>query len=450
MKILHYSLGLPPYRSGGLTKYCLDLMKIQKKQGDEVALLWPGRMSFAGKAKVSVKKSVYAIEEKIKIASYELCNPLPVPLDEGIKKIDAFTASCDIKFYYNFLKEVRPDVIHIHTLMGIHKEFILAAKELHIRTVFTTHDYFGLCPKVTLFCNGQICNDKNCNKCVQCNQLALSLKKIKFMQSKLYRKLKNTKVIKKVRMMHRKKFFEGKTVIKNNADACLDNGKNYRSLRQFYISLLLDIDMIHFNSTVSEKIYKSYFKPKNSVVINVVHGGIADHRKSKYFNENKLRIIYLAAPKPFKGFQILIQALDELWAEGKTDFVLYCYSLSGEKKPYLHEYDGFSHDELPEIFSNADILVAPSLWYETFGFTVLEALSYGVPVIVSENVGAKDIIPDGAGIVMKSASAKELRSIIEDLTTEQLQLMNEKIVEMKEFPDPLTMANLINKRCYTP
>ena len=27
-----------------------------------------------------------------------------------------------------------------------------------------------------------------------------------------------------------------------------------------------------------------------------------------------------------------------------------------------------------------DIMVAPSIWYETFGFTVLEALSYGVPV----------------------------------------------------------------------
>lgn len=31
MKILHYNLGLPPYRSGGLTKYSTDLMIEQSK-----------------------------------------------------------------------------------------------------------------------------------------------------------------------------------------------------------------------------------------------------------------------------------------------------------------------------------------------------------------------------------------------------------------------------------
>mgnify|MGYP001344578015 CR=1 FL=1 len=37
MRILHYGLGFPPYRTGGLTKYCVDLMLIQKKMGHDVA-----------------------------------------------------------------------------------------------------------------------------------------------------------------------------------------------------------------------------------------------------------------------------------------------------------------------------------------------------------------------------------------------------------------------------
>ena len=49
MRILHYSLGFPPYRTGGLTKFCLDLMIEQKNEGDEVALLWPGQMGFIDK-----------------------------------------------------------------------------------------------------------------------------------------------------------------------------------------------------------------------------------------------------------------------------------------------------------------------------------------------------------------------------------------------------------------
>ena len=55
MRILHYSLGLPPYRSGGLTKYCTDLMVEQAKSNDEIFLLFPGRMNFIKKDNVKIK-----------------------------------------------------------------------------------------------------------------------------------------------------------------------------------------------------------------------------------------------------------------------------------------------------------------------------------------------------------------------------------------------------------
>ena len=54
----------------------------------------------------------------------------------------------------------------------------------------------------------------------------------------------------------------------------------------------------------------------------------------------------------------------------------------------------YSYDELEAIMDETDLLICPSVWYETFGYTVLEALSFGVPVLVSDTVGAKDIIPD--------------------------------------------------------
>ena len=40
MKILHYSLGLPPFRSGGLTKYSMDLINQQAKLGADISLLY--------------------------------------------------------------------------------------------------------------------------------------------------------------------------------------------------------------------------------------------------------------------------------------------------------------------------------------------------------------------------------------------------------------------------
>ena len=114
MNILHYSLGLAPYRSGGLTKYSLDLMKEESKNNN-VYLLFPGKMSFVGN---KVKIRGYKVEDKIKI--YELVNPLPVPLLNGINKPKVFMKACDKDIFRKFLLKNAIDTIHIHTFMGLY------------------------------------------------------------------------------------------------------------------------------------------------------------------------------------------------------------------------------------------------------------------------------------------------------------------------------------------
>lgn len=389
MKILHYALGFPPYRTGGLTKYCTDLMLTQVEQGHEVALLWPGKIAIIKK-----QTEIHKGKNWNEIESFEIINPLPVSLDEGILDVDAYTKNTDETVYYKFLQDCAPDAIHIHTLMGLHKEFIHAANKLGIRTVFTTHDYFGLCPKVTLFHNGKPCDDDHgCMDCVGCNQSALSLKKITVLQSPIYRKLKNTSVVKLLRSRHRKNFFEE---AETETAACTENidaAKSYEKLREYYVSMLKMVDFIHFNSSVTEMIYNRYFHPKNSAVISITHRDIKDHRKRKNFDHDVLRITYLGPAKPFKGFQFLIGVLDKLWQEDHGKFELHIYTNTNVEREYItHMQDGYPYSQLEEIFDNTDLLIVPSQWYETFGFTVLEALSYGVPVMVSDKVGAQDLL----------------------------------------------------------
>ena len=389
MKILHYALGFPPYRTGGLTKYCTDLMLTQAEQGHEVALLWPGKITkFNGKTKICKRGKWKTVE------SFELINPLPVSLDEGILNIDAYTKSSEETIYLNYLKSYAPDVVHIHTFMGLYKEFLQVTKQLGIRTVFTTHDYFGICPKVTLYHDGDVCdNDHGCADCVRCNQSALSLKKIIVLQSPIYRKLKNTKIVKILRRQHRKNFFEDSILATDTIKANRNRPQDYKRLRQYYISMLEMLDFIHFNSSVAEMVYRRYFQPKNSVVISITHRDIKDHRQFKGFDHNALRITYLGPAKPFKGFQFLIGILDEIWNQEPNTFELHIYSETNVERDYItHRQNGYPYSQLKEIFDNTDLLIVPSQWYETFGFTVLETLSFGLPVLVSDKVGAKNLI----------------------------------------------------------
>ena len=83
LNIMHYSLGFPPYRSGGLTKFCVDLMEEQSNEGHSVSLLWPGKM-------ISIHRNTYIKKHKNygKIGSYEVYNPTPISYDEGISNTD--------------------------------------------------------------------------------------------------------------------------------------------------------------------------------------------------------------------------------------------------------------------------------------------------------------------------------------------------------------------------
>ena len=74
----------------------------------------------------------------------------------------------------------------------------------------------------------------------------------------------------------------------------------------------------------------------------------------------------------------------------------------------------YSYQELPNVMDQFDVLVTPSEWEETFGFTVLEALSYGIPVIVSDKVGAKDLILEGKNGFVVASSIETLKFQIND------------------------------------
>lgn len=72
-----------------------------------------------------------------------------------------------------------------------------------------------------------------------------------------------------------------------------------------------------------------------------------------------------------------------------------------------------SREELPALYSAADLYIMPSR-FDTFGMVVLEAMAWGVPAVISETVGAKDLLRRGENgfVVHNPADSEALADVI--------------------------------------
>ena len=75
-----------------------------------------------------------------------------------------------------------------------------------------------------------------------------------------------------------------------------------------------------------------------------------------------------------------------------------------------------SRDRVIDALNRSRALVLPSICYETFGMVVPEALARGVPVIVSDRVGAGELIQNGAnGFIYTAGDRDALQCCLEEL-----------------------------------
>jgi glycosyltransferase involved in cell wall biosynthesis len=68
-----------------------------------------------------------------------------------------------------------------------------------------------------------------------------------------------------------------------------------------------------------------------------------------------------------------------------------------------------------EIMKESHILLVPSLWYEPFGIVVLEAMVFGMPIIVSDRGGLKEIVTENDVGITTSLNPKSITDKIEFL-----------------------------------
>lgn len=173
----------------------------------------------------------------------------------------------------------------------------------------------------------------------------------------------------------------------------MEKMNNYEQLLNYYKECFNLIDCFHFNSKTSQDVFHKYISPNKENVIPITHCDIRDNRKRKYYNRNNaLKIGFIGSEQIYKGLPILTSILTNKFDINKWELYVWGGRIGKNSKLPIYFRGKFDKETISQVYENMDVLIVPSIWKETFSLVTLEALSYGVPVIVSNNVGAKDIV----------------------------------------------------------
>ena len=198
--------------------------------------------------------------------------------------------------------------------------------------------------------------------------------------------------------------------------------------------------IIAISEMVKQDILKHYQLPEDR--IEVIYNGVRLDRfhpdnKNRFRDEirkqfgvssDEVAVLFVGSGFERKGLRYLLEALPYLekknWrlilvGKGNWDKYLNCISKENLKK--IIHLDPI--DTIEKIYASADLFVLPSI-YEPFGNANLEALASGLPIIVSRNCGAAEIITHKKeGIILEEPS--DARAIAEAID----YLMNFKVRE---------------------
>lgn len=147
---------------------------------------------------------------------------------------------------------------------------------------------------------------------------------------------------------------------------------------------------------------------------------------------------------PVKGFEIGVEALSRL----KKKHSNLAYLIVGRDMDMIREKAnslGLSNilftpgqlgvKDVADLFQASDIYVSPSL-IESFGITTIEAMSAGLPCVVTDIEGSRDIVLSKFGVLVKPGDAQALADVIEHLLANSILLEKmgeEALIESKKY-----------------
>lgn len=266
----------------------------------------------------------------------------------------------------------RPDVLHVHNFFPLLTPAIhMGASQAGVAVVQTLHNYRLICAGAQLMREGRVCE-----KCVA-----------------------GTRFWGVVHRCYRKSLAGSIAVVRMQADAArMDTWRQYvhrfialtEFARDKFVTGGLPPDRVVVKPNFTKPGMRSNSAPRNGV-------------------------LYAGRLSPEKGVDVLIEAWKRLPSvpltivgDGPERM-----RLESSAPPHVRFLGYRDSDDVRRFMTQAQVLVMPSVWYEGFPLTLVEAFAAGVPVVGSRLGAMAELIVDGeTGFHFTSGDPRDLADAV--------------------------------------
>jgi glycosyltransferase involved in cell wall biosynthesis/GT2 family glycosyltransferase len=352
-RIVHLVHGWPPFQQAGTELYAYWLARHQQASDDVSVYV---RASDPARAH---GEAVELLDDGIRVRlvtnNFTARNPF---------RRNAIRDRLLERDFERFLKQQRPDLLHIHHLAGHAFSLARAARRLGIAIVLQIQDWWFLCARVNLYDrDGNRCSGPGVEKCARCVTLT------KVAPSPITN-----------RLLHAARRSAARNAI-DAADAYIAGSE---AIRDDYVRAGL-IDAA---------------KPFHVIPYGVSVIANAARRVAV----RPIRLGYVGSIAPHKGVHVAVDAMHpidpaqaslHIWGDANA-FPDYAADLARRGSGVVFE-GRFREEDKAEVFASMDVLLVPSIGLESFGLAAREAMTCGVPVIASAGGALSEMFAPGDG-----------------------------------------------------
>jgi glycosyltransferase involved in cell wall biosynthesis len=309
-----------------------------------------------------------------------------------------------------YMQEVRPDIVHAEHFQGLSASVIPVFKEFGVPLVYTATDFWTLCPVVDLYRHdGLLCAGPAVAHCPRCVATRYPNSRMKARLDRVPdAALKVAGALSKTRLSRRYHALRQVRALKERPGSITEK---MEQVDHIIVYTELMRDLLLANGIGKGKIEISHYGIDTS--------NISMPPRDRHLPP-PLRVGFIGTLAPHKGCDTLIRAFRSLPQEPEATLTIYGnlqrFGSFVEKLRELARGDEridfaghFQREDVGRVFSEMDVLVVPSRWYENAPGVIFEAFAAGVPVVATDVGGISEFVrPEVNGLLFELENATDL------------------------------------------